>query len=72
MILSLSIKLSLVFKIFNDDPLRFLLKVFFGMLLSYIFGISFHISAPTRENAFFCILSLDYFLRGSIVKLVSV
>ena len=49
------------FQIFNDDPLRFLLKVFFAMFLSYIFGISFHIFAPTRENAFFCVLSLDFF-----------
>ena len=40
----------LVFKIFNDDSIRFLLKVSFSMFLSYIFGISFHIFAPTREN----------------------
>ena len=44
----------------NKAPLGFLLKVFLEMFFK-LFGISFHIFAPIRENAFFCISSLDFF-----------
>ena len=75
MILSLSIYLSSVFSIFNKAPLSFFLKVFFDMFFK-LFGISFHMFAPTRENAFFCISSLDFFMKlmnlyNSDVNLVS-
>ena len=44
----------------NEVPLGFFLKVFLEIFFK-LFGISFHIFAPTRKNTFFCISSLNFF-----------